>query len=615
MLVIYATLLYSILQKPEFGVLEIARKQFSDSTTLVICAPENVSSTIPLENIHKFETWSVLLCPTEFLWRFHCREEHYILVLDCIDVENCMTLVRGQLMLLSKSSSWNSNGKFLILLTAKPTCHMSSFLIRNMITELENWKIINAVILVERCKNNKNRSDVGKNITKLPREIDIYSWLPYKSSERCRIIGDSFVLDKWIVGDDSSYFLKNETLFPNKIPRNFQGCHLEVTTFHYEPLVNRRTHVPDGGFEVILFNTIIKTVNMTAEYLPSPPQHEKWGLNVNGSWNGAIGQILKEKSDLTFGGMPNYFLMTTVLDATFPYLFSEVKWHVPCSEANPEWRGLIRIFSSSIWMIHFLLHFLISLLFWLLRSPKTLRHLFIEFTDLWGITLGVPVLNHVSKSPGIRVLFTSWILYSLIVNTIYQTFLTSFMTNHDDQISTEKQLLYSNMDIAVTSNSEHLHTNLLTDRYKRRKRCADVEDCLKKLSTDRNMAVLYASKIAEYIRLATNAKFCELKERFSTVWVSMLFHKGDPLLETFNSVIMHVLEAGLIDHWWEEIKFLKIITNLHKPTSIQDVNITSIYIEFGLCLMAIGWCISLIAFVLEKYYQFSIKVILLKFQK
>ncbi|KAJ9575691.1 hypothetical protein L9F63_007450 [Diploptera punctata] len=606
---LYVTLLNVTLQTygfPQYSILGIVKKHFSDNDTLTLCSPINyhLSLNVLFENLHNSEIFCIISCETQYLWDDHKFKSNYLLILDCEDFELCINILRKQLSSLTKISGWNSESKFLIFASLKHICDTSFILIENIMDELWKWKIMNAAILIDVCDFNKDSGKYGK-LKQESKLFKLYSWVPYKSSERCNDIGKPFLLDSWIEEGDTAYSLKNVTIFTNKIPRDFHSCSLQVSTLHYEPFVNKRKMEPEDGIEIKLLNTILKTANIKAIYLPSPPQNEKWGILTNGSWNGVLGQFFREKSDLAFGGMVNGYKLTNDWDNTFPYIFSEVRWQVPCSKATPRWNGLIRVFSSYFWAIHlFFLTLLTSLLLLLRKSSlKCFGYWWSDFIDLMGITLGVSVLRHVPNRLCIRILFTSWIIYSFVFSVIYQTFLTSFMTNPVGQITTENQLLLSNMDIAVNAHSEILHRKLNNERYKRRKYCVKMKECLRRLNSERNMAVLCANMIAEYIKITTDYKFCELKERFSTVWVSMIVQSGDPLLGLFNDLILHITEAGLVDHWWEEEKYLKKVQNTQIPKESFDKPFTNMHIKSLFYFVIIGWCASFVIFIFEIIVQ------------
>ena len=160
-----------------------------------------------------------------------------------------------------------------------------------------------------------------------------------------------------------------------------------------------------------------------------------------------------------------------------------------------------------------------------------------------------------------RVVLLAWIVFSLCINTVYQTFLTSYLIHPglDKQISSEDEMLKSGIDFGYHPVTQLIHTDLLGKRYERRHLCPDMRECISRTAYKGNMAVMIVKKIADFVLSVqyVNADglplLCHMDEIFSSIYYSMLLQKGSPYLSGFDTVIHRLAASGIVEFWWHNI--------------------------------------------------------------
>jgi len=137
---------------------------------------------------------------------------------------------------------------------------------------------------------------------------------------------------------------------------------------------------------------------------------------------------------------------------------------------------------------------------------------------------------------------------------------------YEKKIETLDELLHS--DIVY---GDHPGANILTlfieyPEYKRflekknlKEDCSYVRKCIERLVTKRDLAMPLNEYIVDGVAREMGAEgvgksACCLDESIGTGGVILLFKKGSPLLERFNTLMRRYLETGLNDMLWRELQ-------------------------------------------------------------
>ncbi|KAJ9592354.1 hypothetical protein L9F63_001123 [Diploptera punctata] len=189
-----------------------------------------------------------------------------------------------------------------------------------------------------------------------------------------------------------------------------------------------------------------------------------------------------------------------------------------------------------------------------------------SFSHMWAsfLCVSVPCLP---KSPKLRTLFFIWVIYCLHINILYLSFLTSFMINpgSEHQVSSVEELIHSTLQYGYHNGFDKYFNdptdNLMVTILNHRKHCeGDGTRCLLRMVIKRDFSILVSKTLMEFKNrpelFGSDGKplYTHFRETFLIYDFVMYLTKGNPLLEKFDNIINRVVEAGLIDQWWEEMK-------------------------------------------------------------
>ncbi|KAJ4443942.1 hypothetical protein ANN_05731, partial [Periplaneta americana] len=350
------------------------------------------------------------------------------------------------------------------------------------------------------------------------REFEIRTWFPYHPPGRCADVRDSSLLDTWIENNESGgHFLNNITLFPKKIPRDMSGCPFLVSTFEYYPYMMKRKNTTvvdyEDGLDIRLIQLIRETYNMNLILRPPPPDGGRWGFLLdNGTWVGVTAEMMRGSSDLALVGWFYRCHIIDEIECSFPYLIDEARWYVPCAQPYPRWMSLTRVFKASLWAGFLAAYIVVALITWqVVKISNSISTTPVEnqaYTSLikclfnfWAIILEESASNNPPHVGVIRAVFLIWVLYCWAVNTVYQTFLTSFLIDPglQHQLSSEEEILNSGIAYGIPTTMVSILPGLSDSRYHRKLRCDEVEVCQHRLAIEGDLALFFTKYNNEYM--------------------------------------------------------------------------------------------------------------------
>jgi hypothetical protein len=96
-----------------------------------------------------------------------------------------------------------------------------------------------------------------------------------------------------------------------------------------------------------------------------PPFDGKWGvLLVNGFWTGIAGEVIESVSGMAFAAVYYWCHISDVIEFTTLYIYGETIWYFPCSQPNPRWTSLSRMFKLSLWLGFTVSYIIVSIFIW-----------------------------------------------------------------------------------------------------------------------------------------------------------------------------------------------------------------------------------------------------------
>jgi hypothetical protein len=437
------------------------------------------------------------------------------------------------------------------------------------------------------------------------------------------------VLDRWVLDKKGwGRFLYNATLFPEKVPKDLQGCPIKASVFELEPAVMSKKDTTEGsentvfneGIEIRLLREFGRTTNMSIKYT-EPPKEEFWGLPIgNGSWTGACGQIIRGSVDLA---ADLYFYRCDVIkeaECLTPHLIDHVRWYVPCAAPFPGWMSLIRVFTLSLWLGFLVSYIVFAVTMWqVVKISIRISAQLIEneaYTSLvkclmnyWAVILGQSAPNNPLQVPLIRAVFLIWILYCLTINTVYQTYLTSFLVNPglQHQISSNEEVINSGIAYGSPSAISAVVPHVTSYRYRHLLPCDDIKACQNRIAFKRDFLYIFSTLSMEFVIAArytdANGKhlICSFEEILLPQLITIPVPKGYVMVDRFNQVILHFLQAGIIDQWFKDIKYTTSLSSRVDTDLLSGeyVKLSLLHLQSAVYILIIGFFLSSAVFLLE----------------
>jgi len=242
-----------------------------------------------------------------------------------------------------------------------------------------------------------------------------------------------------------------------------------------------------------------------------------------------------------------------------------------------------------------------------------------SLTNLWAVILGVSV-STMPRTPSLRSLFLAWVCFSLAFSTVFQAFLTTFLTDlgYETPIQNMDELFASGFKLCYESRYEYIFQNAgEKEMLNMQNSILDFPEywsCFDSARYHKNASVLLPDLQAEaenalrrMLEKNSEPPLCKLEdgEVYFEGW-RMVMWQADPLMKRVNEIIDRVFEAGLYNYWISR-EINSLILRSRKTAIGQPLdgyfsfNIYHMQPAFYLLLM--GWCLSALCFMFELLYN------------
>jgi hypothetical protein len=499
--------------------------------------------------------------------------------------------LRRQLDILccSEIRQWNPRGRFVVVVTDHISGSPRSIALEIYETMWVKHNIIDNVIITPHSERNHLEKQM-KNPSSERNILDLYSGFPYQTGN-CEKVKEVTLVDQCVFQNNVTFSYK-VNLFPPKIPKDFQNCVIRVETIGTEPFVtlvknhtqkNGNTVYEVRGLSVEYFLLSIKKMNMTVVFLP--PSLE---ISLEAVWR-IMGNLVRGTSDVIVGSVPMLpIIITEASEPSVPYIYDKIKWFVPCPKSVSRVEKIITMYNASVWLTMTIVFILTSIVVWCsanfpdrlaTKECNPLQTITNCMYSAWGIFIGVSV-TEMSKTWRFRVFFLFYACYCFSMSTVFQAFFISYLVapGYGKKVETFQELLDSNVAYGFNMAMEMgMMTTDYTDHLKfpasRRADCSDLENCIKRMISDRDVATIADPLHAQYVasKFGTEGEMkvpCALEENLIDGSIVALLRKGSPILNQLNKFIRRCQEGGLVERYWAELNFDALLKR--KPECDKD---------------------------------------------
>jgi hypothetical protein len=583
-----------------------------------------------LRELNDMMRWPILIFTSNILTDDTSDEviipHSYIIFLWPQQDESIYDTIQTQMQNQQDSPSWNPGAKFLVVVTGHDSEPHTS--VARHICEIlwEIGKISSIVVLIPNSSQVSTLSHTSLMAVEETKTFDLYTFFPYKPGN-CGKVTDIIIIDKWHLEQNGS-FQRNTNLFPPKIPQDFMGCPIRVSSIGFQPFVNLKSSHKrqDGsilydvaGTYVEYFLIPMKKMNLSAKFLspkldPSPD---------------AFMELLADQidgvSDIIIGFVPLFPIVAipeTVY--TVPHSCALFSLFVPCPPRVYKTGKLFSTFTFPVWLTLALAFLMTSATFWCLenksrRSNSKISRIttstFLPVYNAWAILLAVSVPK-MPKTWTHRFLFLFYVCFCFAMVTVFQTFFVSYLVEPGlgEKITLPEEAVASDLIYAYHPMLDFFLNALDYNRYKvdlpesRRLECLDLVECTKRLIIQRDVMIInayfYVKYIASLIGISDYTKgICHIDESF-TLYVTFLLQKGSPFLDGMNRLVRQCLESGLYEKLWADTHLRALVQSMGKNELLQENTGTFFAFEIhhlsaAFFVLIVGNILSCIVLVLE----------------
>jgi hypothetical protein len=331
------------------------------------------------------------------------------------------------------------------------------------------------------------------------------------------------------------------------------------------------------------------------------------------------GEIARSYSDMGIGDIWYRCHLVKEIECLTPHLIEKATWYVPCARPYPRWAGPTRVFKLSLWLGFVTGYVTISFPMW--QVVKITKHIFTEtaqnqayvslskcLLNFWAIILEESASNNPPNVAAVRALFLAWVLYCWAMNTVYQTYLTSFLIDPglQHQLASEDAILNSGIEYGIPTVSLSIYPWLGEGRYRHMKYFDNPKSVIDTVANGKlafqgsnfPMEYLIADK---YMDADGRPRICDIEDGLAIGIVTIFVPKGFPFKAKYEKVISSFAQAGLVNFWWKNLKYEVTLEKVGDSSLLPEeyVTLRMEHMQSAFYFLLLGYALSVISFLLE----------------
>lgn len=388
----------------------------------------------------------------------------------------------------------------------------------------------------------------------------------------------------------------------------FKDCQLRVTALPFEPYVINASDSKNPGLDMQIIKEVTKCMNISVILQKNP--YTSWGgLLENGTYTLMYGLLARRETDILIGMIHANTTVDEVFSSTIIHMQDHVNFFVPAALPVNDWKVLFFALECNVWLLLFTTFAIMCLISWFvarnqnaLDGYKNLEYCFLKIICTWFSSH-----SRLPQKNLLRYLFTMWCYSSIIMNSIYQGKLMSYLTKpiYEKQISTMEELSESRLlKGGFPTLKSHLSDkeNNALERIKKTWFFCELDySCINRTAEKRDLAVAKSVIGVNYnipkMFLDSNgrSKLFQIRDTMSLYLVRFTTIKGLPFFDRMNSLIARLIETGIINKWLNDLQFDN--NQYEHSDEFRKINIE--HIQLILIIFLSGNALAVFVFILE----------------
>jgi hypothetical protein len=432
--------------------------------------------------------------------------------------------------------------------------------------------------------------------------LNLYTWFPYSSHDNCADVKNIVLINQWVMEGEGK-FVREGSLYPYKIPSNFHGC-----------TVNLSTRLK-GGTEDEFYNQYFVTRNITSNYV----NDISGSSSVLDIFFTFMQSLWARETEMIFGSLPLVPEEGNDIENTFPYCSLKFGWFVPCPKPLSRLQRISHIFSPSLWAAIVVVLFLVTVASCCLAKESNDIRSFTTMSsalyNIWAVTVGVSVTG-MPRSLRLKLLFVVFVLYCSAISTVFQTFLTSVLIDpgYEHQLTSLDEVLDSGIEFGYNEGTD-LFFGLSSDLrqkevFERGERCSTDVECLDKIrETGKFASFSPVWLVQNYTNIIKdNNTICLLNaDDHIVLFITTYVQKGSLFLESLNKYITVYLESGMVGRLREYSVYIS--TSIRNNIEVSDgyFIFTLSHLSIAFYILFCGYVLSFLLLLCEVFSHFRLR--------
>lgn len=404
-------------------------------------------------------------------------------------------------------------------------------------------------------------------------------------------------------------FSNKSEIFPQK-NNNLHNCEVRVSILKDAKPFVKVDHLSNGSRKI--YGEDISILNALAEHLNFKINYTFIGVETyahpNGSFDGPLNEVLNGRADLSIS---NWWLKVDRLklfDSTTSYMNEKVMFVVPPGREFTTFEKLILPFSLNLWILILvcLITGFITILIVKFGSEKVQSYVF-------GSGVKTPSLNIIAAFLGgnqvvlprkhfARILLTVFLIYSLVIRTIYQGSYYQFLQSdaRQEHVQTLDEMISKGFKFAAHRgmadwllNLKSLENKVVTLQIDK------VDGLLEKIRVDPYLKMVFGAPLTVMFYknslIAESERFIIGKDVFLTMPVVIYSQKDFYLLNSLNNLIENLKASGLTDYWHFQGETFSLRNVAKQPKVLNLIQLSGCFE-----ILAFGYFASFLVFFVEK---------------
>ncbi|KAG5683339.1 hypothetical protein PVAND_012625 [Polypedilum vanderplanki] len=431
--------------------------------------------------------------------------------------------------------------------------------------------------------------------------IKMLTFMPFSSHGCSNLI--PITINKFYC-NNHSWSYHNEQVFPQKFKNLFE-CPIKVSTFNLPPSIivdkgeNGTSHRL-RGHEIELLNGLSEMLKFKLNF-EIRTEAAAWGqIFENGTATGVLGRIVNAQVDI---GIGTYYLTFTRAKfmSFIQYSSSKIILTVPRALPLSSLEKLIAPLTAATWIV-LLLHLCIGFV-----AISLMQKLKFELQSCPHMNMLNILFNGsqhvVPRSVPLRLILWSFVMFCLIIRTLYQAGLFKFLQSDQrhNELQNIDEVIEKNFDIFMYESFQELSKGLKIHQNRKLVKNNETIEFYQMQTLNpkfKGAAVgpLYEIIYANQLNYK-NFTFKTLPEIIFALPVAMYLPKNHFLKSEIEYCVGFLHASGLIDYWQKQYLndfYLKIDTINDEPKILTFSHLSGIfYIWIGCC------CASILCFFFE----------------